>query len=161
MTLYERLKDVIVHRIIGVADTPHRIAWGVFIGCVIAFSPTFGAQIMLYVLTATLLGANKISGIPVLFVTNPFTIVPIYYAEWWFGSLLLGQNSAGQHLPEALRDPGHASSSEIGHALLEAGGGLIVGSLIVGVLVGAVGYAVTYWSVIAFRRARASSPAQP
>ena len=86
---WEKLKDVVVHKILGLDDAPSRIAWGVFLGCVVAMTPTLGLQILLYVSLATLLRVNKLSGIPILFISNPFTAVPLYGFCWWVGNLLL------------------------------------------------------------------------
>ena len=62
--------------LLRVRDTPRRIAWGVFLGSVVAMTPTLGFQIVLYVAIATVLRANKLSGIPILFISNPITAVP-------------------------------------------------------------------------------------
>jgi uncharacterized protein (DUF2062 family) len=158
MTLWQRLVDVVVHRILGVADTPHRIAWGVFLGCVVAWTPTIGLQIMIYVVVATLLRANKISGVPILFFTNPVTAVPIYWLAWRVGCSVLGEPMSAGALAAMPRDLGEASLGEIGHALLGMGAELWVGCLVLGVLTGLVGYALAYWGVIAFRRARGRTP---
>ncbi len=154
-----RLRDIVVYRILGVADTPHRIAWGVFLGFLIAVTPTFGIQIMLYVALSTVLRANKISGVPILFITNPVTLVPVYYAAWWVGSKLLGSGAGGRAplFPEALRHPAGTSWAEVGDALLDVGAELWVGSAAMGVVGGAICYGITYWGVLAFRRARARS----
>jgi uncharacterized protein (DUF2062 family) len=153
MKLWARLRDIVVHRILGVADTPHRIAWGVFLGSVVAWTPTIGLQIMIYVAVATLLRANKISGVPVLFFTNPVTAVPVYWFAWKVGCGVLGRSSAAG-LAAVPRDLGEASLAEIGHALVGMGAELWVGCLVLGVITGLVGYAATYWGVLAFRRAR-------
>ncbi|TFH27625.1 MAG: DUF2062 domain-containing protein, partial [Myxococcales bacterium] len=87
--LWRRLQQIVMHNILHLDDTPHRIAWGVFIGAMIAFTPTLGLQIMLYLPVAALLRANKLSGIPVLFISNPFTAVPLYYATWSLGAAIL------------------------------------------------------------------------
>ena len=44
---WRRLKQIVLHNILHLDDTPHRIAWGVFIGAMIAFTPTLGLQIVL------------------------------------------------------------------------------------------------------------------
>ena len=40
--LWRRLKQIVFHNILHLDDTPHRIAWGVFLGAMIAFTPTLG-----------------------------------------------------------------------------------------------------------------------
>jgi hypothetical protein len=87
--LWRRLQQIVFHNILHLDDTPHRIAWGVFIGAMIAFTPTLGLQILLYLPIAALLRANKVSGIPILFISNPFTAVPLYYTTWSVGAAVL------------------------------------------------------------------------
>lgn len=162
--LWQRLRDVVVHRIIGVADTPHRIAWGMFLGTVIAWTPTIGLQIVLYIAFATLLRANKVSGIPILFISNPFTAVPLYYSAWWVGNAVTHLGSAeGAGPPTDLVhfDPDSYGDflskqfwSDVGNALLALGGELWLGCLIVGIAMGIPGYLLTYWAVNAYRRSR-------
>src|SRR5690606_35711270 len=99
--LLDQFKRVLVHNILGLDDTPHRIALGVLLGFVIAFTPTLGFQIILYVAVAALLRANKLSGIPILFITNPFTAVPLYWFVWKVGGLVLGRSAEGEKAPSA------------------------------------------------------------
>ena len=46
----DKLWHVLEHHILGLNDEPHRIARGVFLGTVVAFTPTLGLQMMIYVL---------------------------------------------------------------------------------------------------------------
>jgi len=169
--VFRRLKNLIVNRILGVADTPQRIAFGVFLGCVVAFTPTIGLQIVLYVAIATVLRANKVSGIPILFISNPVTAVPLYWFCWWVGALVMHGG-----VPQELMDreelasslgQGAAASSDwssqiltldfwkaLGSTLASMGAELWVGSLILGVLAGLLAYPFTVFSVRVYRRAR-------
>lgn len=169
--MFRRLKDLIVNKILGVADTPQRIAFGVFLGCIVAFTPTIGLQIVLYVAIATLLRANKVSGIPILFISNPVTAVPLYWFCWWVGAWVM-HGGAPQNLMD--RDDlaenlgqGAAASSDwtnqiftgefwkgLGSTLAAMGAELWVGSLILGVLAGMLAYPLTVVSVRVYRRAR-------
>ena len=170
MSLWQRLKHVIVHRILGVADTPHRIAWGVLLGFVIGWTPTIGLQIVLYVATATLLRANKISGVPVLFISNPFTAVPLYWFAWKVGRFVLHGGGTGEsatfaavravlETPELSFWEGVLSAefwSAITDMLIAMGLDLWVGCLLMGFATGIPGYFLTRWGVQAYRRARGS-----
>lgn len=169
MNLWRRLRDVIVLRILGVADTPHRIAWGVLLGFLVAMTPTIGLQIVLYVTIATFLRANKVSGIPILFISNPFTAVPLYYFCFWLGGEVLhgGQASASrEELMARLEQAGAAMQHGLGDLLTAAfwrqvwdvfwalGADLWMGSLVLGLVTGVPAYFLTLWGVRAFRRAR-------
>lgn len=162
--LWEQLKDVVIHRILGLDDTPHRIAWGVLIGTVVAFTPTIGFQIAIYVTLSTFLRANKISGIPILFVSNPFTAIPLYYFIWRVGALFVpGSSGSAAQIREQLH---HMAASdltwsnaftwsfwrEIGHTVVAMGIELWLGSLIIGLLVGIPLFFVSYWGVMEYRR---------
>lgn len=162
--LWEGLEHVVVHRILGLDDTPHRIAWGVLLGTFITFTPTLGFQIALYIAAATLLRANKISGIPVLFVSNPFTAVPLYYFVWRTGSLLVpGKSGSGIAMRRRLKD---ATGSEvtwseaatiefwvdIGRTVIDMGIELWIGALALGLLAGIPAFFVSYWGVMEHRR---------
>src|SRR5690606_17221590 len=80
--LLDKFRQVLVHNILGLDDTPHRIGLGVLLGFLVAFTPTLGFQIIMYVALAALIRANKLSGIPILFISNPFTAVPLYWFVW-------------------------------------------------------------------------------
>ena len=88
--LLRRLKNVFIFRVLHVDDTPHRIALGVAVGMFVAWTPTIGFQMVLTVLLATLLRANKLVGVPFAWISNPFTLVPIYYPNYRLGRWLLG-----------------------------------------------------------------------
>ncbi len=167
-----RLRHLIVTRILGVQDSPGRIARGVALGMIVAWTPTLGFQIMLYVAVATLFRANKVAGIPVLFISNPLTAVPLYWGCWRLGDWLVNGGSAGASAgAEAIARLGRASESAahtswwhdiwtaqfweiLGETLLDLGLELWVGSLVVGVTLAVPSYLFTLYGVRSYRRAR-------
>jgi uncharacterized protein len=167
--LWRRLQQIVIHNILHLDDTPHRIAWGVFIGTVVAFTPTLGFQIVLYLPLAALLRANKVSGIPILFVTNPFTAVPMYYMTWWVGAAVLHpekevtratvRNWLGNTGRE-LKDNGIASLldhefwAETGRLMASTGGELWIGGLLCGLILAVPAYVITRWGTNALRHLR-------
>lgn len=167
--LWRRLKQIVVHNILHLDDTPHRIAWGVFIGSIIAFTPTLGLQILMYIPIAAMLGANKVSGIPILFISNPFTAVPLYYTTWKVGALVLHPES------EVTRDTIHGWLGSTGRALKNDGPGrllegdfwhdaarllastgaeLWVGGLLCGIVFAGPTYFLTRWGINTVRHLR-------
>ena len=167
MRWWRRLRGVVVNRILGLNDTPHRIAWGVFLGFVVAFSPTVGLQMILFVAVATLLRANKVSGLPIVWITNPVTVVPVYYACWRIGALLLGTDADPERGRRIIRELAGAESGfawdrlvewafwgQLATTLWELGAELWLGGFVVGVLLGGAAYPLTLWGVRAYRRAR-------
>ncbi len=79
-----------IFRVLHVDDTPHRIALGVAVGIFVAWTPTIGLQMVLTVFLAWLLRANKLVGVPFAWISNPFTLIPIYkWCNYNVGRLLL------------------------------------------------------------------------
>lgn len=170
--LLRRLQQIVFHNVLHLDDTPHRIAWGVFIGSMIAFTPTLGLQIIFYLLVATLLGANKISGIPILFLSNPFTAVPLYYATWSVGATVMHPEAGGRAVTRDtiktwLGETGRALKEsrlarlldgdfwlDAGRLLLSTGGELWVGGLVLGIVTAIPLYFATRWGINAFRHLR-------
>ncbi len=167
--MFRRLKDLIINRILGVADTPKRIAFGVFLGFFVAFTPTIGFQIVLYLAIAALLRANKVVGIPILFISNPVTAVPLYWFCWWVGAQILGTPEDGMNRDElrARVSEGQAATGDWTTAiwtvdfwkdslstLAAMGAELWLGSIVLGLASGVIGYFLALWGVRIYRRAR-------
>lgn len=171
--LWRRLKDVVVHRILGVDDTPKRIAWGVFLGFIVAMTPTIGFQIVMYIAIASVLRANKVVGIPILFISNPFTAVPLYWFAWWLGSAILHGGVPEDPSEEAVRarvvddteaaEPWYTRifTSEfwetLGDQMLSIGAELWLGCAVLGLLTGIPAYFLTLWAVKRFRARRSTA----
>lgn len=170
-----RLRYFVVHNILHLDDSPHRIAHGVFWGFVVGATPAVGLQTVMYLAIATLLGANRVSGIGPVWITNPVTIVPIYYFNWRVGTFLVtgtletsaASREAIAHLFEGEPGSGLGVVSRfvsvdfwlaVWELIASAGLELWIGSLFVGVISGAFGYAATYRAVVAYRRRRHPAP---
>lgn len=165
---WERLKHIMVSRVLGVSDTPHRIAWGVLLGFMVAWTPTIGLQIVMYVAIATLLRANKVSGIPFLFISNPVTAVPVYYLAWKVGALVLSAGEVSDGVPRDLIRSrlARATASEgfwtrilsaefwrdMVAMAVDMGAEIWLGSLLLGIATGVPAYFLSYWGVRAYRR---------
>lgn len=168
--LWPKVKHLVTHNVLHLDDTPHRIAFGVFLGFVVGATPTIGLQMLIYVAIAAVLGANKVSGILPVWLSNPITAVPLYYTNWRIGQFLTGgsaDDAASQKMLEALAGLSgqdqplwqRVVSPDFWKAAIDAfvalGVELWLGSLVVGVVLGIPAYWVTYRGVIAFRKRRA------
>ena len=71
-------------------DTPPRAALAFAIGVFIAWTPALGFHTLLALAIAFLFGLNRVAVLAGTFVNNPWTIVPIYSASAYLGSLLTG-----------------------------------------------------------------------
>jgi hypothetical protein len=165
-TWVSRLKRLVVHNLLHLDDTPHRIALGVFLGFLIGATPTIGIQVAMYVVVAALLGANRVSGILPIWISNPLTAVPLYYGEWQVGRLVVqgsfGSADESWGVLAAAIQPAVGQSwwgrlleldlyVSIFHTLVDMGLELWVGSLVVGVLTGLAGYWLVYRAIVNYR----------
>lgn len=66
--------------------SPKAIAGGFALGTFVAFTPTFGIQIGIVVILATLLNVNRPAALVTIWITNAATIAPIYTFNYWVGS---------------------------------------------------------------------------
>lgn len=82
---YRKFVGTILHQ----NDRPEAIARGVSLGMVIAMTPTVGFQMLMVLVIHTLCRANRIAGIVTVYISNPLTIVPIYWLDYVVGSVIL------------------------------------------------------------------------
>ena len=153
--VWKRVKDVVVHRILHVDDTPHRIAMGVAIGMFIAWTPTIGFQTLLVIAVATLLRANKLVGIPCVWLSNPFTLGPIYYPNYLVGKFLLGSSTPAPDFSHINMTGGWWQRvTAFWHGIMAVMPPLALGSVVVGLVLGVMFYFLTHWAVVTYRAKR-------
>lgn len=87
MALRDKLRQVI-----SASDAPKKIAVSFAVGVFIGMSPILGLHTVLGLLLAWLLRLNKFVTIVGVYITNPWTIVPIYTFATWAGARILGIN---------------------------------------------------------------------
>ncbi len=164
--LWKHARRFIFHRVLHADDTPHRIALGVAIATLVAFSPLLGLHTVLALAIAAAFRANKAVCIPLVWITNPFTAAPIYYYCWKLGAGIL-PNGGPANVHAAMDRMAAAGVSEVWPHIFEwsfwqnfvsqlfsLGVELWLGCMIVGVLAGGVFYGLTFWGVSAYRRRR-------
>ncbi|MBF0517688.1 MAG: DUF2062 domain-containing protein, partial [Nitrospirae bacterium] len=76
--------------LMGQNDSPSRIAVSFGVGTVIGMSPLLGLHTLLGVFISWAFKLNKPATIAGVYVTNPFTIVPIYTFGTWVGRKIMG-----------------------------------------------------------------------
>jgi uncharacterized protein (DUF2062 family) len=154
--LWKRLKDSFVHRVLHVDDTPHRIALGVAIGIFVTWTPTVGLQMVLAVMLAWLCRANKLVGVPFVWISNPLTLAPIFLPNYYIGRWILGSDVPPPDFSQVVNASGgwldrvHTWWSITWQALLP----LWIGGLLVGTALGFMSYFFTYQVVVVYRRKR-------
>lgn len=72
--------------LLNLRGSPESIALGVSIGVFVTCSPLLGIHLVLAIVLATMLGANRPAAIAASFLNNPATFVPVYALEYWVGS---------------------------------------------------------------------------
>ncbi len=163
--MWRSARSFVIKRVLHANDTPHRIALGVGLATFVGFTPTMGLQTAIALGLAALFRANKAVCIPIVWVTNPLTFVPIYGACWWLGAMILpGSNAlAGQAaVIEKLKSFGDGGgflanffSADFWYSILqlmlELGGELWLGCIIVGLVGGLIMYFLTRWGVTTYR----------
>jgi uncharacterized protein len=155
-----RTRRFVVRRILSADDPPARLALGVAIGLFVTFTPTIGVQSVLVVALAWMLGANKLVGLPLVWLSNPATFVPIYYPCYRIGRWLLGGPQKGAAWWRELTRPpeGYVEATQFYWSrLMEIIVPLSVGSLLVAFPVAVVGYIVTYQGICRYRLQRYGS----
>ena len=160
--IYRRVSHFVVHRILHTDDTPSRIARGVAIGIFVAWLPFIGLQMLIVLGLSLILRANKVVGLPLVWISNIFTLGPIYYPSYRLGSAMLGADAIST---EAFTSgfteicysslPWSTRLSELVSLLL---GGILyptlIGSLIIGSVLGLACYFVTVQAVKRYRALR-------
>lgn len=153
---YQRARRFLLHRVLHADDPPHQLALAVAVGVFVMITPTVGVQSLLTILLAWLLGANKLLGLPVLWISNPLTIVPMYYGCYKVGVLLTGANGVGPEWWQELAHPPPdwlPSITFYWSRFMEVAMPMWVGCLVVAVVAAPASYVVAY-RMIRFYRLR-------
>jgi len=146
--------------------SPHAIAGGLAVGTLVTFTPLIGFQTLLALGLATLLGVNRPVSILPTWLTNPFTIPPVYAFTYWVGSFVWPGPSVAEvsaalrtATDQLARSDYFALREQLG-ALLELGrdvfGPMAIGGLAVGGVAAAFVYVVTLRTVMLVRERRAA-----
>ena len=161
---WRRIKDFCVYKVLHADDPPHRLALGIAIGLFVTLLPLIGFQMMLSVFLAWLFRANKLVGVPLVWISNPLTIIPIYYPSYWLGCKLLGTPVVNDEW-EKLKvnwatlqaEPGVTWGEKVGfwwESLLEFIGPLGLGSLVVASVAGILSYYISLFVIRNYRLKR-------
>ena len=146
------------HDLLALDDRPHAIAAGAAVGMWLGLTPTVGAQMVLVVAlawaTCRLVYFNRTAALLAVYVTNPLTIVPVYWFNYRVGTAILGGESAGRDEMAAALDYEGLSGwwDTVTDLAQRYGVPLLVGSLIVATVATALTYPLVLWTV---RRLRA------
>jgi len=158
--ILKRIKVFFVYRVLHVNDTPHRIALGVAIGMFIAWTPTLGFQMILTILLAALFRANKLVGVPFVWISNPGTLW-LYIPNFFVGKWILGRNCPMPHFFAAMSVTGSWWGEVWVNRIIawweatwNVFAPLWLGSIVVGLFLGLATYAAVRHVVVTYRTRR-------
>jgi len=152
-----RARKFIYHNVLHADDPPHRLALGAAIGVFVAFTPTVGLQMMITVFLAWLLRANKVIGLPVVWISNPATLVPMYYSCYVVGRSMLGWEPVADDWWSHLAHPPPgwwATVTFYWSRLVEIAAPLWLGGVVVGLLLAYPTYYGLYYLIRTYRLKR-------
>jgi uncharacterized protein len=154
---WRRMRRFTMHYVLHADDPPARIALGAAIGMFIMFTPTVGVQMGLVVFFAWLVGANKAAGLPVVWISNPATIVPIYWLCYEVGCFLLQTPRINQEWWAGFAHPPSGWTQFVQFywtRAVQIGWPLWVGGCVVGIVFSLPTYYLVYWLIYRYRMQR-------
>ncbi len=138
MALRDKLREVI-----SIKDSPGRVATSFAIGVFIGMSPVLGLHTALGLVVAWIFRLNKFVTMIGVFVTNPWTIIPIYTFSTWIGTKLLGLNR--------IIPPINWNEMSLAYFLREMKPLLwpfVCGTILIGLISAVIGYIIIYHAVM-------------
>lgn len=155
----------LLRTILMLDDTPHRIALGTAIGMFIGLTPTVGIQMLLVLLFAFTVRRfftfNQMAAVVTVYVTNPFTLLPIYWFNYEVGTILVPATIDYAAFAAIFEYQGFSEWwNTVSHIFVDIGAPLIVGSLIVAVTTSIPTYPIMRWLVHRFRDHDGPSPSE-
>lgn len=123
----------------GIDDPPRKIAMGLALGIFIGFLPIMGIQMAVVLPFALLFRGNKMSAVAGVWISNPVTVVPLYYFIYAVGLLF----TPYEHL--AWADFVGVFTGITATKFLDLGGQIVVPMFVGGAVVGLVAAIPTYF----------------
>lgn len=140
----------ILYEFKNIRNEPSQIAWGGAIAIFVAVTPTMGIQTVLALFLATLFKVNRIVAGVLVWVTNVFTAIPIYYIVCSVGKIILSREIEYTSLKKvSWYDWNSYWDFFISHFLA-----LWLGALVVGTVSGGITYILLFNCTKYFRRVR-------
>ena len=131
-----------MRQVLAVKDSPSRIAASFAVGVFIGMSPLLGIHTLLGIAIAWQFRLNKFVTLIGVYVTNPWTIVPIYTFGTWVGVRLMGIDSI---IPSV----NWSSITFLGilESLRPFFIPFVIGSTLIGLVSAVIGYFLVYFAV--------------
>jgi hypothetical protein len=169
---FKRATRYVIHRMRRVPDTPHRVARGIFAGCLIGFLPLPGLQFVGAWLAARLVRGNILAALLGTFNTNPlttpfFAVLAMTLGHWIMGiQAPLNADYIASAFAHAGADLWYNVKAMFGPETARWGGlnqfwheiyvPYFIGALLPGIILSAIAYWLTIPLVSAYQKARAA-----
>jgi uncharacterized protein len=143
------------YRLLRSDGTPHNtalaIALGLFIGCLIPI----GGQTVIVIILAIILRTDKVLAFAATWISNPYTVTFLYPIFCYVGAKVAGTGLTFMYINRQISSIVHNFTW---HGLLSLGSNLalsfFIGGLIFGIIIGCIGYLITYILVVKYRSAK-------
>lgn len=148
----------LIRWLLSLRGSPESIALGVSVGLFVACSPLLGIHLLMAIVFATLLGANRPAAIATSFLNNPLTFGPVYALEYWIGSLFWEGPPVERvrlvlgDVADQLTGSSVLNFREHVALVLELGRDILIPMMIGGTILGLLAGAAGYYPVLAFVR---------
>ncbi len=157
--MFAALFRKLIRPVLSAHDSAPAVAGGVAIGVGVALTPTVGIQMPIAWLIATLCGANRVVALALVWISNPFTVLPLYYSEYLLGTWLLDRPAVTSYnefgsLWTTVTQMGYLEGlRELSDTVALP---LIAGSFPPAVLLGSLAYPLALWWIRSYRSRRSS-----
>ena len=148
-------------------SSAHDLAFGVAIGLFIGMLPIMGIQMLVAAGIAAICRVSKLAAVLPVWISNPFTFIPLYGFNYWVGHKLTGMGPTHNEyrqviheIPKIMERTGFVegiveSTKYFGSMGLDAVISLSVGSLLLGLILAVISYPLTMRAVVFLRVRRA------
>ena len=155
----------LLRAILMLDDTQHSIALGTAFGMFIGMTPTVGIQMLIVflvsVLTRKFFRFNVLAALITVYISNPLTLVPIYYFNFWVGTHFLEGHATEERLGEILgNEAGLGRWDQLTTLFVEFGWPLFWGSLVVATVFSLLTYPAMRWLLKNFKKKTARKAAK-
>lgn len=147
---WRRASSYFMKRVLRLSGSPHAIAAGFAAGVFASFTPFIGFHFVIGFIVAFLIGGNMLAAAFGTAVGNPITFPLIWFSTYEVGSFILGTNHSNVSY-DTLKDSIGELPLEAIVPLLQP---MIAGALPLGIVFGALFYAIVWKGVRAYQRAR-------
>jgi uncharacterized protein len=152
----------VIRSVVWLEDTPYRIAAGCGVGLFFCFQPFVGSQMLASAIVCKIARVNVVASLPWSWLSNPFTVGPIYYLAYRLGAIFFPSEALVSY--ERIRHLANKAEGETWFARFKQGWAILVdiaiplqiGCVIIGVVLGLVGFILIRKAVNALQARRLS-----